>query len=259
MTTTADNIITAIIADDEDLQRDDLRRMLAVLWPELHIVAECADGNHALRAIAEYSPDIVFLDIRMPGLSGLEVARASAGKSQIVFISAHDQHAIEAFSLSALDYLLKPVQIDRLRQTVERLRSPHEVKASAPDLLRMLGDLDKRLRDGAKTTRIRWISANLGNTIQLIPIDEVLFFESDGRYTRVVSAREEALVRTPIKDLQQNLDPDQFWQIHRGVLVNANAILRARRNEMGVIQVELRDHAEQLKVSQSYAWRFKGM
>lgn len=250
---------TAIIADDEDLQRDDLRRMLASQWPELHIVAECADGSDALEAIAHYKPDVAFLDIRMPGLSGLEVAHASAGQCQIVFISAHDQHAIEAFSLCALDYLLKPVQADRLRQTVERLRSRPAATASAPDLMRMLGQFDRRLREAAQAPRLRWISASSGKTIQLIPVDEVLFFESDTRYTRVVSASEEALVRTPIKELQRGLDPDQFWQVHRGVLVNATAILRARRDELGVIKIELRGHHEQLKVSQSYAWRFKGM
>jgi len=252
-------VTTAILADDEDLQRDELRRMLAVLWPELLIVAECADGSEALDAIGQYRPDIAFLDIRMPGLSGLEVARASAGQCRIVFISAHDRHAIDAFSLCALDYLLKPVQAERLRQTVERLRSEPAPRFQTSDLLHALGELDQRLRERVQAERIRWISASSGKTIQLIPIEEVLFFESDTRYTRVVSASEEALVRTPLKELQLGLDPDQFWQIYRGVVVNAKAILRARRADSGVILIELRGHQAQLKVSQSYAWRFKGM
>lgn len=250
---------TAVIADDEDLQRSDLRRMLAIVWPELRIVAECEDGSDALEAIVEYQPDIAFLDIRMPDLSGLDVARATNDRCRIVFITAYDKHAIEAFSLGAVDYLLKPIQQDRLSQTVTRLRSQIDTVMSAPDLLRVMSELDRRIRDTGQTERIRWISANSGKTIQIIPVADVLFFEADTRYTRVVSATEEALVRTPIKELQRGLDPEQFWQIHRGILVNANAILRARRDEVGLIKIELRGHQEQLKVSQSHAWRFKGM
>ncbi|MDO8177305.1 MAG: LytTR family DNA-binding domain-containing protein [Undibacterium sp.] len=250
---------TAVIADDEDLQRSDLRRMLSIVWPELRIVAECEDGSDALEAIVEYQPDIAFLDIRMPDLSGLDVARATNGRCRIVFITAYDKHAIEAFSLGAVDYLLKPIQQDRLSQTVTRLRSQIDTVMSAPDLLRVMSELDRRIRDTGQTERIRWISANSGKTIQIIPVADVLFFEADTRYTRVVSATEEALVRTPIKELQRGLDPEQFWQIHRGILVNANAILRARRDEVGLIKIELRGHQEQLKVSQSHAWRFKGM
>ena len=248
---------TAVIADDEDLQRGDLRRLLAQVWPELVVVAECEDGGEALAAIAQHKPDVAFLDIRMPALSGLDVARASEGRCRVVFTTAYDAHAIEAFGLGALDYLLKPIALSRLTQTVERLRSQMAAGAAMPDLLRMMGEFDRQLRSNAQAERIRWISTNAGNTIKIFPIEEVLFFESDSRYTRVVSATDEGLVRTPVKQLQKGLDPAQFWQIHRGTLVAVRAIARAQRDEMGNITVELRGHPEQLKVSQSYAWRFK--
>lgn len=249
---------TAIIADDEDLQREDLRRMLAQSWPELEIVALCEDGHDALDAIARLRPDVAFLDIRMPGVSGLEVAGASAGACRVVFTTAYDSHAIEAFGLGAVDYLLKPVAQDRLAQSVARLREQIGSKVDSAGLLQAMAELDRRLREGAREERIRWISATAGSTIKIFPIEEVLFFESDSRYTRVVSASDEGLIRKPIKELQAGLDPDQFWQIHRGTVVAVRAIARARRDEAGVITVELRAHPEQLKVSQTYAWRFRG-
>ncbi|HAV36187.1 MAG TPA: DNA-binding response regulator [Massilia sp.] len=249
---------TAIIADDEDLQREDLRRMLAQSWPELEIVALCEDGHDAVDAIARLRPDVAFLDIRMPGVSGLEVAGASAGACRVVFTTAYDSHAIEAFGLGAVDYLLKPVAQDRLAQSVARLREQIGSKVDSAGLLQAMAELDRRLREGAREERIRWISATAGSTIKIFPIEEVLFFESDSRYTRVVSASDEGLIRKPIKELQAGLDPDQFWQIHRGTLVAVRAIARARRDELGAITVELRAHPEQLKVSQTYAWRFRG-
>jgi DNA-binding LytR/AlgR family response regulator len=248
---------TAVIADDEDLQRGDLRRLLQQVWPELVIVAECEDGGEALAAIAQHRPDVAFLDIRMPALSGLDVARASEGRCRVVFTTAHDAHAIEAFGLGALDYLLKPIAPDRLRQTVQRLRGQLAAGAAMPDLLRMMAEVDRHLRTSAQAERIRWISTNAGNTIKIFPIEEVLFFESDSRYTRVVSATDEGLVRTTLKELHKGLDPAEFWQIHRGTLVAARAIARARRDELGNITIELRGHPGQLKVSQSYNWRFK--
>jgi len=251
---------TAIIADDEDLQRSDLRRMLALAWPELEIVALCEDGSEALDAIARLRPDIAFLDIRMPGVGGLEVAGASGGACRVVFTTAYDSHALEAFDLGAIDYLLKPVTQERLGQAVARLRERVAGGAGTADsagLLQAMAELDRRLRAVARAERIRWISATAGSTIKIFPIDEVLFFESDARYTRVVSASDEGLIRKPLKELQAGLDPDGFWQIHRGVLVAVRAIARARRDELGNITVELREHPQQLKVSQTYAWRFR--
>lgn len=250
---------TAIIADDEDLQRSDLRRMLQIVWPALEIIADCEDGGDALDAIVKLQPDIAFLDIRMPELSGLDVARASDGKCRIVFTTAYDNHAIEAFKLGAIDYLLKPITEERLRHCSLRLQEQTSTGTMSADLLQIMAALDQRLREPAESERIRWISASSGNTIKLFPIEEVLFFESDLRYTRVVSASDEGHIRTSIKELQKGLAPEQFWQIHRSIMVNPHAIARARRDEMGNIFVELKNHSEQLKVSQTYAWRFKSM
>ena len=252
---------TAIIADDEDLQRSDLRRMLALAWPDLEIVALCEDGSEALDAIARLRPDVAFLDIRMPGLSGLEVAGASGGACRLVFTTAYDSHALEAFDLGAIDYLLKPVSQDRLAQAVARLQERLHVHTSgsgdSAGLMQAMLELDRRLRTAAREERIRWISASAGSTIKIFPVEEILFFESDTRYTRVVSATDEGLIRKPLKELQAGLDPDGFWQIHRGTLVAVRAIARARRDELGNITVELRGHPQQLKVSQTYAWRFR--
>lgn len=250
---------TAIIADDEDLQRSDLRRMLQIVWPELEIIADCEDGGDALDAIVKLQPDIAFLDIRMPELSGLDVARASDGQCRVVFTTAYDNHAIEAFKLGAIDYLLKPITEERLRHCISRIQQQSKTEAVPADLMQVMAALDQRLREPVASERIRWISASSGNTIKLFPIEEVLFFESDLRYTRVVSATDEGHIRTSIKELQKGLAPEQFWQIHRSIMVNPHAIARARRDEMGNIFVELKNHAEQLKVSQTYAWRFKSM
>lgn len=252
---------TAIIADDEDLQRSDLRHLLALAWPELRIVASCEDGAEALAAIVRLRPDVAFLDIRMPGISGLDVARASAGACRIVFTTAYDSHAIDAFDLGAVDYLLKPVARQRLEQSVTRLQQQIAQGPDGAALIKAMNALDQRLRGAAgpqRQERIRWISATAGNTIKIFPIDEILYFESDARYTRVVSASDEGLIRKPLKDLQAGLDAEQFWQIHRGTLVAMHAIARARRDELGNITIELRGRPESLKVSQTYAWRFRG-
>lgn len=246
---------TAIVADDEDLQRTELQRLLAIAWPDLTIVAACDDGGAALAAMAALRPDVAFLDIRMPELSGLEVARASAGTCRVVFTTAYDSHAIEAFDLGALDYLVKPVTEARLAQTVARVRA--QEGAGGAELMRALAELDRRLPPALPAERIRWISCTSGNVIKMFPIDEVLFMESDTRYTRVVSATDEGLIRVPIKDLLAQLDPDQFWQIRRGTLVAARAIARVRRDAFGIFTVELRGHGAQLKVGQTYAWRFR--
>jgi DNA-binding LytR/AlgR family response regulator len=248
---------TAVIADDEDLQRAELQRLLALVWPELEIVAACEDGGEALAAIARLRPDVAFLDIRMPEISGLDVARASAGTCRVVFTTAYDSHAIEAFNLGALDYLVKPVTQARLEQAVGRVREYLGAGAASAQLIQALTEFDKRIRPLQQQERIRWISSSVGSTIKIFPIEEVLFFESDTRYTRVVTATDEGLIRMPIKELQAGLDPDQFWQIRRGTLVCARAIARARRDEMGNFTVELRGHAAQLKVGQTYAWRFR--
>lgn len=253
---------TALIADDEDLPRSELRRMLAAAWPELQVVAECEHGSAALEALAAQAPDIAFLDIRMPGSSGLEVARAANGRCHVVFTTAYDSHAIEAFETGAVDYLLKPVQADRLAQTVARLRDRLAAREPAPPLDALVAQLADRLQLGAPGStaeRLRWISASVGDTIKLFGIDDVLFFQSDEKYTRVVTAEDEAHVRKPLKEIAEGLDPDAFWQVHRGVIVRAAAVARATRDEMGRITLHLKQHRETLPVSQAYAWRFKPM
>ncbi|MDO8179602.1 MAG: LytTR family DNA-binding domain-containing protein [Undibacterium sp.] len=251
-------MITAIIADDEDLPRKELRRMLAEHWPELSIVAECEHGADALEAIYASTPDIAFLDIRMPGISGLDVANAIKGRCHTVFTTAYDNHAIEAFAAGAIDYLLKPIARERLIDAIARLKERLNRKQAAPDVSQLMLELDKRLRAPA-VEKIRWISASVGDTIKMFPVDKILFFTSDEKYTRVVSSDDEAHVRKPLKEIIDGLDADLFWQIHRSVVVRADAISRAHRDEMGRVTVELRGSKEILKVSQAYAWRFKPM
>ena len=250
---------TAIIADDEELPLAALRRMLAQAWPELDIVAACEHGTDALEAIYRYQPDIAFLDIRMPGLSGMDVAKAAGSRCRIVFVTAFDNHAFDAFSAGAIDYLLKPVARERLLQTIGRLRESTRLAQPVPDMSDLMAQLDQRIGGADNTPRIRWISASVGDTIKVFPIDDVIFFQSEEKYTRVVTANDEAHVRKPIRELVDELDRDQFWQVHRSVIVRAAAIAKVQRDEMGRITVGLRGHAATLKASQAYAWRFKPM
>jgi DNA-binding LytR/AlgR family response regulator len=253
------NHATAIIADDEDLPRAELARMLAAAWPELRIVAECEHGPAAIDAIDEHRPDVAFLDIRMPGSSGLDVARAASGRCHVVFTTAYDSHAIEAFDAGAVDYLLKPIVAERLAQAVARLRERLAAKGAAPDLDALVEALRTRLPADAPAPRLRWISASAGETIKLFAIDEVLFFQSDEKYTRVATAGDDAYVRKPLREIAGGLDPEVFWQVHRGTIVRAAAIARAQRDDLGRITLHLKGHAEKLAVSQAYAWRFKPM
>ena len=232
---------TALIADDEDLPRAELRRMLATAWPELQVVAECEDGPAAVEALDAHAPQIAFLDIRMPGMNGLDVARAASGRCHTVFTTAYDSHAVAAFDAGAVDYLLKPINAERLAQAVLRLRERLRGQAVVPDLDALLQRLGQRLHSGMAgargagdgPARLRWLSASVGETIKMFAIDEVLFFQSDEKYTRVVTATDEAHVRKPLREISDGLDPDDFWQVHRGTVVRASAIARAQRDELG--------------------------
>ena len=250
---------TAILADDEDLPRAELRRMLATAWPALQIVAECEHGPAAVEAIDTHRPDIAFLDIRMPGMSGLDVARAASGRCHAVFTTAYDSHAVEAFDAGAVDYLLKPVSGERLAHTVERLRERLAAQTAAPDIDALVERLRAQIAPRSSGAPLRWISASVGDTIKMFAIDEVLFFQSDEKYTRVVTAGDEAHIRKPLKEIAEGLDPETFWQVHRGAIVRATAIARAQRDELGRITLHLKGHAEKLSVSQAYGWRFKPM
>jgi DNA-binding LytR/AlgR family response regulator len=252
------NTITAIIAEDEKPLRDALRAMLGIAWPELEVVAECEDGIAAMEAIAAHRPTISFLDIRMPGVSGLDVARAAvAAKSQVVFTTAYDEYAVRAFEAGAVDYLLKPLQPERLAQAVVRIRERLRDARDA-DAGEQVDALEIALRpSGARV--IRWISAAVGDSVRMLGIDEVLYFQAQDKYVRVVTASGEAVIRTPIKDLLAGLDPDEFWQVHRGTIVRVSAIDRVRKDELGKAALQLRGRNDALPVSSAFLHRFRGM
>lgn len=253
----------AILAEDETLLRDALRDALKRAWPELDIVAECEDGASALEAIAEHAPDVAFLDIRMPGLTGLEVASAASEASprtQIVFTTAYDQYAIDAFERGAVDYLLKPIASERLASTVQRLQvRATDAGRDAAVLAALLRQLGTGLARDPTRTPLTWITASNGREMKLIGIDEVLYFRAADKYTSVVTADGEALLRTPIKDLLPTLDPGQFRQIHRSTVVNLRAIASIARDEGGRGLIRLKARPETLPVSQPFMALFRGM
>jgi len=251
--------LTALIADDEEAPREQLRAALARLWPELDIVAASANGVEAWDDCLAHEPAIAFLDIRMPGLTGLEVARrlsALAAPPLIVFVTAFDDHALAAFDAGAVDYVLKPVDDERLAQALARLRP--RLARPAPDtsaLQQLLASLPQLAQARPAP---RPIQASVGREVQLIPPDEIIYFEADQRYTRVVHQGGDALIRTPLRELLAQLDPDQFWQIHRSVLVNSRCIARAIRVDEGTMVVALRGRDEKLPVSRQFQALFKG-
>jgi len=277
----------AVLADDERLMREQLRARLAEVWPDLQIVAEAKNGLEAVQMVAEHRPDIVFLDIRMPGLTGVEAARqiaqlpprqGSEGEApqggddsdddllpEIVFITAYDQYAVEAFEQGVADYVLKPAERDRLQLTVDRIKKRLAARQGGadappgPHMQQLLHQLTARLNPGGAPQYLQWIQATVGQAIQMIPVDEVLFFISDEKYTRVQTAQVEALIRKPIKELVDEIDPQRFWQIHRSTLVNVKAIAGVTRDFRGRQIVAVKGHGEKLEVSRSYTGLFKGM
>ena len=255
---TAGAAITAVVAEDEAPLRRALCALLAETWPELRIVAECEDGIAAMEAIAAHRPDLCFLDIRMPGVSGLDVARAAvAAKSLVVFTTAYDEYAVRAFEAGAVDYLLKPLQPERMQRAIERLRARLR-DADDDDAGARVDALETALRPVGPRA-IRWISAAVGDSVRMIGIDDVLFFQAQDKYVRVVTADGDALIRTPIKELLAGLDLDVFWQVHRGIVVRVSAIDRVRRDELGKSTLRLRGRDEALPVSAAFLHRFRGM
>ncbi|KFN48622.1 LytR/AlgR family response regulator transcription factor [Arenimonas composti] len=249
--------IHALVAEDEPPQRAALLEMLAEAWPELEVVAACEDGLAALEEAARHRPQVAFLDIRMPGVNGLDVARAVvAGGGLVVFTTAYDDYAIRAFEAGAVDYLLKPVAPARLAQAVARLRERLATpRADAGERLRAL---EEKLRPQGERL-IRWISASVGDSVRMLGIDEVLYFQAQDKYVRVVTGSDEAVIRTPLKELLAGLDPDTFWQVHRGVVVRVAAIDRVRKDELGRHVLSLRGRADRLPVSAAFLHRFRGM
>jgi len=271
MTSTPPSPVRCVIADDERLMREQLRARLTEVWPDLDIVAEAKNGAEAVELVSQHHPDLVFLDIRMPGLTGVDAARQIAqlptsddwDGCEIVFITAYDQYAVEAFEQGVADYVLKPAERERLQLTVQRIKKRLAARAAGDaeptqPLQQLLHKLSANL-NGGKPEYLRWIQATVGQSIQMIPVEEVLFFISDEKYTRVQTPTTEALIRKPIKELVDELDPQLFWQIHRSTLVNANAIAGVTRDLRGRQIVSVKGHPEKLEVSRSYTGLFKGM
>ena len=248
----------ALIADDEVRLAEHLRTRLAQLWPELEVLPLAANGVEALRAINEDEPDVAFLDIRMPGLTGLELAGRIDTSTHVVFVTAFDQYAVEAFDRDAVDYLLKPVADERLAKCIERLQRKLAGAEEPPALDAVLARLAAAL-PGAASGRLRWVRALKGEVVQQIAVDEVLYFQASDKYTCVYTREGESLIRMPLAELAAQLDPELFWQIHRSTLVNMNAVASTRRDLGGRVFVRLRDGATELPVSRAYAHLFKQM
>jgi len=247
--------LKALIAEDEPILRGELRDTLAKLWPELDICGEASDGIEALRALHEHKPDILFLDIQMPGMSGLEVAKQASGKCHVAFVTAYDKYAVSAFEQGAVDYVMKPFTAARLATTVARLKEKVESSpANLDGILQALSDLTKSQKE-----YLRWITASQGNDLRLITVEEICYLQSDNKYTLVATADQESLIRRPIKELIDELDPQLFWQIHRGTLVNVNAIAGVTRDMGGHLRVKLKGRKETLAVSEPYYHLFKQM
>ena len=250
---------TAVVADDERLMRVQLIARLKEAWPELSIVGEAGNGHEAIAIAQSLEPDIVFLDISMPGMDGVQAARALAGQAHVVFVTAHDQYAISAFEEGAVDYLLKPAEPERVALTCERLRA--RLKQAPDPMTDLLSQLSRRLGAGGLKPReyLRWVQASVGANIRMIPTSDILFFRAEDKYTRVQTRGFEALIRKPIKELIDELDPDEFWQIHRATVVRVEAVEQVSRNFRGNQIVHVKGSDERLEVSRTFNHRFKQM
>lgn len=239
--------------------REQLRVRLGEVWPELQIVAEAKNGEEAVAAVHEHEPDLAFLDIRMPGMTGIEAAQQIGDACHVVFITAYNEYAVDAFEHGAVDYVLKPAEAERLAITVDRLKK--RIGSKPSDLGALLTQLSAKLEAAGMQPRghLQWIQASVGQQLRLIPTAEILFFRSDEKYTRVQTESFEALIRKPIKELTDELDPEQFWQIHRATIVNAKAIAGVTRDFRGRQLVLVKGHPEKLEVSRNYTHLFKQM
>ena len=255
---------TAIVADDEPRLAEYLVERLRAAWPELLVAGIAANGPDALALIDAEGPDIAFLDIRMPGLTGIEVARAAANSVHVVFVTAFDAYAVEAFERDAVDYLLKPVADERLAETVARLKARLASGAPGPELAQALATLARfapSLAGGGavQAGRLAWIRASAGAQVRLIPVDDVCYFQANDKYTSVFTPDGEALIRTPLKELLAQLDPDRFWQVHRGTIVNLGEVAATTRDLTGRVTIALRRRPEKVTVSRAFAHLFRQM
>jgi DNA-binding LytR/AlgR family response regulator len=244
----------ALIAEDEPRLREQLAERLSKLWPELELVAMAADGTEAVQALDRFRPDILFLDIEMPGMNGLEVARYASDRCHVAFITAYDEYAVAAFDEGAVDYVLKPFTTARLATMVGRLKE--RLAHPPPDLSELLTRLSGIASQGSY---LRWINASVGRAVKLITVDEVCYFQADHKYTLVVTPASQVLIQKSIKDLTDELDPRVFWQIHRSTVVNVNAIASVERNVRGRVSVKLKERSETLPVADPYVHLFRRM
>ena len=250
----------AVIADDEKELRTYLRSMLSEVWPDLSICGEAKNGKEALQMVESMHPDIAFLDIKMPGLSGMEVAKKIAGLCRIVFVTAFDQYAVEAFESEAVDYLLKPVSKERLIHTMQRLKNQLNFSIEPPArLTEVIEQVLSKLANRGGSDFLRWIKAQNKDTIRLIPVEEADYFKAEDKYTLVMTKEGETLIKKSIKELAQELDPAQFWQIHRGTIVNVSKIEKVSRSLTGRGILKLKERPEFLTVSRNYLHLFKQM
>ncbi len=270
--------LRALIADDERLLREQLQSRLKQVWPELEIIGMARDGLEAVRMADELRPDIVFLDIRMPGQTGIEAASdimtLDGWKGEMVFVTAYDEYAVSAFERGAIDYLLKPVEAERLQTTRARIEARLKGQGNSPastapatsdaasqaatdTMMQTLLSVQRQLSGAPTTPKMRWVQASTGSTTRLIAVEDILFFRSDEKYTRVQTAEQEALIRVPIKDLLPQLDEEVFWQIHRSTIVNVAEIATVQRDDTGRQRVTLKRHPETLEVSRSFAHLFR--
>ena len=244
----------ALVAEDEPMLRAHLKARLRAAWPDLADIVEAENGEQALALAEEHRPDVAFLDIRMPLLSGLDVARRLGSRCHVVFVTAYDEYAIAAFEEGAVDYVLKPVTAGRIEKVVARVRTR---LASPPlDLAALLAKLADRGESGAP---LKWIRASLGNVMRMIAVDDVVYFQAEDKYTKVVTGECEALIRKPIRELYDELDQDAFWQVHRATIVNLHAIARVERDFRDQPVITLKSRPEKLTVSRTFAHRFKSM
>jgi DNA-binding LytR/AlgR family response regulator len=248
--------VKILIAEDERPLRLALQVQISKVWPEATIVATCADGDEAIKEFERHAPNVVFLDIRMPGKSGLDVARLVSNRAFVVFTTAYDEYAVTAFESGALDYLMKPIETVRLSETVARLKQ--RLSDQVPqDLELLITQLQDKLT--RKSDTLKWVTASIGDTVKMIAVDEILYFQSEDKYTKVVTSGFDAIIRMPLKGLMQRLDSELFWQVHRSVIVSAEAIDSIVKNELGVWQLHLRNREECLPVSSDFHRKLKSM
>jgi DNA-binding LytR/AlgR family response regulator len=246
---------TAVIAEDEPLLRGELKDALARLWPDIQILAEAEDGAQAIQALGTHKPDVIFLDIQMPGASGLEAARVASGRCHVVFVTAYDQYAVAAFDEGAVDYVMKPFSSERLATAISRVKE--RMQGAPANLEGLLQTLSEQSPAGRRF--LRWISVAEGRTVRLITVEDICYFQADNKYTLVVTAAKQSLIYKTIKELVDELDPEVFFQIHRGIIVNINAVAAAHRDIHGRMEIRLKQRTEALPVSASFAHLFRQM